>query len=665
MPARPLRFKNNNKKFKPLRSSGKKSVQSESSGTRAISNTSVAPVKGSGHASRCNWRAFALLIAMGSASGVFAQERIVVDLPLPPPSTARPTLPPAPPRTPPTRGVDLAQANNDAPESSDSRLLLTLQSGESLYHVFTRHQLNQADLVDMASDRRIKKRLRRLQPGQRIAVHASPQGRIHRVYLQAPGPRDQVIERGERGFALRDIPDADDFITSTPAVVAPASTTIDEPMPASAPEQLAAEIPGAPELAALGTEQEDSGPPSRDGTDAPLVLVEPEYEQRAEHADTAIDTDIDTQADADSMVRNVTVQSGDSLYAIFKRSGVPPTELARLLEAGKEAQQLRRLRPGQEVILRVSERGQLHDLSVSLDETQTLRAVRSGENFTVEVEHEPLEHRSASASAVIEDALFLAGQREGLSDRLIMELVEIFGWDVDFALDVRAGDHFTVLYDELFKDGVKVRDGHILAAEFVNRGRTIRAIRFVDETGRAEYFSPQGLSMRKAFLRTPVEFSRISSRFSIGRMHPVLQRMRAHKGVDYAAPTGTPVRAAGNGRVEVAGWKGGYGTTVVLQHGSTYTTLYAHLSRLHPGMRSGVRVRQGDIIGYVGQTGLATGPHLHYEFRVRGVHQDPLQVKLPEALPIEDRYKRAFLRESAPLVVKLDSLARTRLASRD
>lgn len=365
------------------------------------------------------------------------------------------------------------------------------------------------------------------------------------------------------------------------------------------------------------------------------------------------------------MVQNVTVKRGDSLYAIFKRAGVPPQELARLLEAGEEAQRLRRLRPGQELTLSVSTDGLLHDMSVALDKTQTLRATRSGDAFNVSVEREPLERRTASASAVIEDALFLAGQREGLSDRLIMELVEIFGWDVDFALDVRAGDHFTVLFEELYKDGVKVGDGHILASEFVNRGRAVRAVRFVDESGRAEYFTPEGLSMRKAFLRTPVKFSRISSRFSNGRMHPVLQRMRAHKGVDYAAPTGTPIRAAGDGRVEFAGWKGGYGRAVILQHGSTYTTLYAHMSRLHKGVRTGVRVEQGSVIGYVGQTGLASGPHLHYEFRVRGVHQDPLGVKLPKALPIEARYKRDFLRDSAPLVAQLDRLARTRVASRD
>jgi murein DD-endopeptidase MepM/ murein hydrolase activator NlpD len=188
-------------------------------------------------------------------------------------------------------------------------------------------------------------------------------------------------------------------------------------------------------------------------------------------------------------------------------------------------------------------------------------------------------------------------------------------------------------------------------------------VRYVNDKGRAEYFSPKGYSMRKAFLRTPVKFNRISSRFTRGRMHPVLQRMRAHKGVDYAAARGTPIKAAGDGRVVFSGRKGGYGKTVVLKHGGTYTTLYAHMSRMHRRAKTGKYVQQGQVIGYVGKTGLATGPHLHYEFRVRGRHVDPLRVKLPKALPIDARYKTDFLRKSRPLTKQLDTLANTSIAS--
>ena len=220
----------------------------------------------------------------------------------------------------------------------------------------------------------------------------------------------------------------------------------------------------------------------------------------------------------------------------------------------------------------------------------------------------------ATAAGVIDSSLFEAGQRVGLSDNLIMQMAEIFGWDVDFALDIRAGDRFALVFEEQFKDGEKIGEGPIIAAEFINLGRRIRAVRYVDPEGKTDYFSPDGRSMRKAFLRTPVNFARISSRFSFSRRHPILHKMRAHRGVDYAAPRGTAVKASGDGRVIFASRKGGYGRTIIIRHGSAYTTLYAHLARFSKGVRPGKRVEQGQVIGYVGSTGLATGPHLHYEY---------------------------------------------------
>jgi len=264
---------------------------------------------------------------------------------------------------------------------------------------------------------------------------------------------------------------------------------------------------------------------------------------------------------------------------------------------------------------------------------------------------------------VVDTSLFEAGQHAGLSDSLIMQMAEIFGWDVDFALDIRAGDRFALVFEEQFKDGEKIGEGPIVAAEFSNRGRRIRAVRYVDPAGRIDYFSPDGRSMRKAFLRTPVNFTRISSRFSFSRRHPILHKMRAHRGVDYAAPRGTAVKASGDGRVVFAGRNGGYGRTIVLRNGSVYTTLYAHLSRFSKGIRPGKRVEQGQTIGYVGSTGLATGPHLHYEFRVRGAHRDPLSVKLPQAAPLAEGYMDDFRSRAEPLLAKLDLTARTAIAT--
>lgn len=361
----------------------------------------------------------------------------------------------------------------------------------------------------------------------------------------------------------------------------------------------------------------------------------------------------------------VTVSSGDSLYLIFKRLGLPQRDLALMTGLKPLARKLARISPRQELEFYVDTESRLTRLVHRLDRIKSLHVYRDGDAFRFEEVVEPPEVSVGTAAGVIDSSLFEAGQRAGLSDNLIMQMAEIFGWDVDFALDIRAGDRFALVFEEQFKDGEKIGEGPIVAAEFTNRGRRIRAVRYVDSTGHTDYFSPDGRSMRKAFLRTPVNFTRISSRFSFSRRHPILHKMRAHRGVDYSAPRGTAVKASGDGRVVFAGRNGGYGRTVILQHGSVYTTLYAHLSRFSKGIRPGKRVKQGQTIGYVGSTGLATGPHLHYEFRVRGVHRDPLRVKLPQAAPLADMYMGDFQETAKPLLAKLELTARTSIATAD
>jgi murein DD-endopeptidase MepM/ murein hydrolase activator NlpD len=207
---------------------------------------------------------------------------------------------------------------------------------------------------------------------------------------------------------------------------------------------------------------------------------------------------------------------------------------------------------------------------------------------------------------------------------------DIFGWDVDFANEIRAGDEFSVLYQRRFQDGSYLGDGRVLAAEFTNRGRTLRAVWFESQDGKVKgYYAPDGKGMRKAFLRAPLDFTRISSKFNPNRRHPISGKVRAHRGIDYAAPTGTPIYAAGDGRIEFAGRKGGYGNAVVINHGRGITTLYGHMSRFGKSARGGRAVHQGEVIGYVGSTGASTGPHLHYEYRVRGVHKNPASIPLP------------------------------------
>ena len=362
------------------------------------------------------------------------------------------------------------------------------------------------------------------------------------------------------------------------------------------------------------------------------------------------------------LVHQVTVRRGDSLYNLFNALGISQRELISVTKG--EGKQLRRIHPGQILEFHLSQDGALDKLIYQVDEVHSNHFMRVDSGFEIESVEVPLDRRRALARGEIDSSLFLAGQAAGLPDRTIMEMAEIFGWDVDFALDIRSGDDFSIVYEELYSNGEKVRNGAILAAQFTNQGRSIRAVRYTDENGRSRYYSPSGDSMRKAFLRTPVEFSRISSHFG-KRKHPVLSTVRNHNGVDYAARTGTPIKVTGDGRIEFVGTKGGYGRTVVVRHGSLYTTLYAHMSSVAKGVKNGKAVRQGQTIGYVGSSGLATGPHLHYEFRVRGVHRNPLKVELPKAAPIAVEFLQDFKKQTRELALQLDSLASTQIASND
>lgn len=359
---------------------------------------------------------------------------------------------------------------------------------------------------------------------------------------------------------------------------------------------------------------------------------------------------------------SVEIQPGDILSNVFKQAGLNTQQLYEVLALGGEAAKLARLYPGKTMKIKMGAEGRLHELLYDITPTRTLHITgvneQNGPGFLANTVEHPLERRVAHATATIDSSLYLAGQKAGLSDGLIMEMANIFGWDIDFATDIRRGDNFTMLYEEFYAQGEPVRKGDIIAAEFTNGSKTLHAVRFNDSKGRTNYYSPDGMGMRKAFLRTPVEFSRISSGFSLGRMHPILNRIRSHKGVDYAAPTGTPVKAAGDGTISFVGNKSGYGKTVILQHGKQYSTLYAHLSRYPRGLREGGRVEQGQVIGYVGQSGLATGPHLHYEFRVNDQHRNPLTIKLTQAEAIPAREKPEFTRQANELLGQLASLKR-------
>lgn len=353
--------------------------------------------------------------------------------------------------------------------------------------------------------------------------------------------------------------------------------------------------------------------------------------------------------------QDVSIKHGDNLSSIFHRLSLAVNDMHQILDLGNSVKLLKQLHAGRPLRIKVAA-GRVQELRYSYSTVEALRVYYDGRAYRAALEIQPTAKRVNAIAVTIDDSIFVSGKAAGLSDRLLLKLIRVFRWDIDFALDLRAGDRFALVYEEIFADGKKIKDGDILAAEFVNNGKVHRAVRYQNANGDVEYLSPQGQGMRKAFLRTPVKFRRISSLFNPRRRHPLLHRLRAHRGVDYAAPIGTPVKATADGKVRFAGSQRGYGRTIVLQHGSQYSTLYGHLSRYAKGLKAGKPVRQGEIIGFVGKSGLATGPHLHYEFRINEVHKDPLTVALPKTLATDRRRLADLKAKTAQWLAQLDTL---------
>ena len=361
----------------------------------------------------------------------------------------------------------------------------------------------------------------------------------------------------------------------------------------------------------------------------------------------------------------VEIASGDTLGGLFERLGFTSNDLNRALSSPNVKELAGKLRPGQQIAFYAPSAFPEKLLFDKGEDARVLVHLNAGDQVRDEILERQLQYRIERSTGEIRHSLFAAADEAGLSNVMVLKIAKVLGYDIDFAQDLRVGDTFSVIYEQVYRDGVKVRDGDVLAVSFINRGKRYVALRHVQPDGKVEYFDQEGRPLRKEFLRTPVDFTRISSRFSVGRKHPILGRMRAHRGVDYAASSGTPVYAAGDAKVQFRGRQNGYGNTIILDHGQGHTTLYAHLSRFNGNARVGHRVRQGDVIGYVGQTGLATGPHLHYEFRVKGVHRDPLTVTLPKPEPLKGPALERFRRDTTALAGQLDLLESIRtLAAR-
>lgn len=372
-----------------------------------------------------------------------------------------------------------------------------------------------------------------------------------------------------------------------------------------------------------------------------------------------------TDSGAFDFWREERISRGDTLQSLLSRLGVDGEEARQALAAASGNKSLGRLMPGRSALARVTSGGQLMLFRYLASDETLVTLTRAGGKFQAAEQPAVLEARQIMRSGKIVGSLFGATDAADVPDRIASEMAEALSGDIDFHKDLRRGDHFSVVYEAFYLDGQLVKTGRLLAAEFVNQDKPYQAIYFKDAQGREGYFNQDGQSMKRAFLKSPMPFSRVSSGFSGARFHPVLQRWRAHKGIDYAAPTGAPVRAVADAKVEFIGRQGGYGNLIVLKHQGAYSTAYGHLSRFGKGVKRGGRVNQGEVIGYVGSTGLATGPHLHYEFRINNVQKNPLALKLPTAYPLDSRAKAEFASKAQPLIANLQLLRNTNLASLD
>ncbi|GDY26858.1 hypothetical protein AHAT_27480 [Agarivorans sp. Toyoura001] len=356
-------------------------------------------------------------------------------------------------------------------------------------------------------------------------------------------------------------------------------------------------------------------------------------------------------------LKRQTVKSGDSMALIFSRVGLSARTLHNIDQLGGEARKLRTVHPGDTLDFYLDDNDQLIELHYPQSKYQTLIIERdSQDQFSARIDTQELETRTNFARGTINSSFWNAGISAELSQGQIMDLAAVFGWDIDFALDIRKNDSFMVLFEELYVDGQYAGNGDIIAAEFINQGDVFRAVRHDD----GNYYTPEGRPMRKAFLRAPVNFKYISSSFNPRRLHPVTGRVRAHNGIDYAAKVGTPVQAAGDGRVTKSGYSKYNGNYVFIQHSSAYVTKYLHLHKRY--VKTGQRVKQGKKIGTVGATGRVTGPHLHYEFLVHGVHKNPRTVKLPTSTPLKGEQKQRFMPIAKARIEQLDNTKRVLLA---
>ncbi|ASQ45030.1 peptidoglycan DD-metalloendopeptidase family protein [Legionella clemsonensis] len=370
----------------------------------------------------------------------------------------------------------------------------------------------------------------------------------------------------------------------------------------------------------------------------------------------------------DRMIQNngwkiINAQRGDSLAVIFKRVGLSSQTLQTIMHDNPRTKALSQIKPNQQLEFLIQKQI-LEKMIMPVSSTQYLEIYREGRHYKSKLNFKKMDSRNRIVTATVRGSLFSTAKRYNIPYKLVQQMTEIFTWDINFAKEIRAGDQFTIIYQGLYVGDKLVGAGDILAVSYRNRGNTYQAIRHTDRSGHTDYYSPQGTSLKKAFDRYPLRFSHISSTFSLSRYHPILHYRRAHKGVDLAAPIGTPIRATGDGRIEIIGRQSGYGNMIKISHNKTYSTIYGHMLKFQKGISRGTYVKRGQVIGYVGQTGLASGPHCHYEFHINKQPRNPTTVELPRGFPISGREMASFKAKSAPLLAQLKSAETGQLAKR-
>ena len=401
-------------------------------------------------------------------------------------------------------------------------------------------------------------------------------------------------------------------------------------------------------MAAFGTVQQPEHPPI-----APQTIVE----------DLTLSFGQPSEAAAEQVFwREERFARGDTFASFLARLGVNGRDAAMVVRQNGRAQIFRAIGPGMSVQAETGINGDLYSLRLVSGRDSVVGLKRHGDGFAEFEEQIPLTRSVQVSAGAINSSLFASTDAAGLPDSVATQIAEIFSGDIDFHRDLRRGDRFSVVYEMYYHGGQAIKSGRVLAAEFTNNGRQFRAVWYADKADHGSYYTPEGKSLRKAFLRSPLEFSRVTSGFAM-RFHPVLNEWRQHKGVDYGAPTGTRIRAAADGVIDFVGRQNGYGNTIILRHNGGITTLYAHMNGFAGGIRKGARVQQGETIGYVGSTGWATGPHLHYEFRVNGAQRNPLTIAMPSGDPLPASQLRAFREKVQPIMAHLEFLGDVRVAS--